>query len=116
MELASALFSSAASSLAAAQKGSLSSWYTVDPAAPPLRVGVWKVHRAKHNSNGKLVSIWSADKGSLLNGAGGASAPSRRGGGTRDRERDADRLKTAVDVLKKEVSTGSLLRTAAPEC
>ncbi|BGP43594.1 Protein kinase domain-containing protein ppk32 [Rhodotorula kratochvilovae] len=110
MELASALFSSAASSLAAAQKGSLSSWYTPDPAAPPLQVGVWKVHRAKHNSNGKLVSIWSADKGSLLNAAGGASAPSRRGGGTRDRERDADRLKAALDVLKKEASSLSRLR------
>ncbi|GAA5824590.1 hypothetical protein JCM3770_000555 [Rhodotorula araucariae] len=113
MELASALFSSAASSLAAAQKGALASSYSLDSARPPLAIGQWKVQRAKHSTNGKLVSIWSADKNSLLAAAASpASAPSRRGGGaaSRDRDREADRFKAAVDVLKKEASSLSRLR------
>jgi len=110
MELASALFSSAASSLAAAQKGSLASSYLVDAAVPPVQVGVWKVQRAKHHSNGKLVSIWTADKHQLAAGPpASSSAGARRGGGTRDRGADAERFKSAVEVLKKEVSPAQLL-------
>ncbi|GAA5936441.1 hypothetical protein JCM3775_000821 [Rhodotorula graminis] len=111
MELASALFSSAASSLAAAQKGSLASSYAVDPAVPPLQIGVWKVHRAKHHSNGKLVSVWTADKHQLAAGPPpSSSAGARRGGGARDRTADVERFKNAVEVLKKEASSLSRLR------
>ncbi|GAA5900963.1 hypothetical protein JCM8208_007576 [Rhodotorula glutinis] len=112
MELASALFSSAASSLAAAQKPTLASSYLVDSAVPPFQVGGWKVHRAKHHSNGKLVSVWTADKHQLAAGPPGSSSSggARRGGGTRDRGADAERFKSAVEVLKKEASSLSRLR------
>lgn len=101
-----AFLSSASSALAAAQKGSLSSNYAPDPSGPPpLAVGVWRVQRAKHASNGKLVSIWTADKGTLLSAGAGGGAAGRRGGAGRDRAHDAERLKLAIDVLKKEVRT-----------
>ncbi|KAJ8291684.1 Protein kinase domain-containing protein ppk32 [Rhodotorula toruloides] len=73
---------------------------------PAVHIGVWKVVRAKHNGgSGRVVSIWTADKGTLV-----GSGSSRRGGASRDRERDAERLKYAVDVLKKEASSLSRLR------
>ncbi|BGP11521.1 Protein kinase domain-containing protein ppk32 [Rhodotorula toruloides] len=106
MEFASSLLSSAASSLAAAQKPTLASAYAVDSSVPAVHIGVWKVVRAKHNGgSGRVVSIWTADKGTLV-----GSGSSRRGGASRDRERDAERLKYAVDVLKKEASSLSRLR------
>uniref|UniRef100_A0A0K3CTW3 BY PROTMAP: gi/342319027/gb/EGU10979.1/ Other/SCY1 protein kinase [Rhodotorula glutinis ATCC 204091] n=1 Tax=Rhodotorula toruloides TaxID=5286 RepID=A0A0K3CTW3_RHOTO len=106
MEFASSLLSSAASSLAAAQKPTLASAYSVDSSVPAVHIGVWKVVRAKHNGgSGRVVSIWTADKGTLV-----GSGSSRRGGASRDRERDAERLKYAVDVLKKEASSLSRLR------
>ena len=98
MEFATSLLSSASTALAAAQKPTLSSSYTTDTTFPPLQVGVWKITRAKHNSNGKLVSIWNADKANL--NSGGNSTSNRRAGA---RDRDTDRLKYAIDVLKKEV-------------
>ncbi|GAA5852092.1 hypothetical protein JCM8547_000155 [Rhodosporidiobolus lusitaniae] len=107
MEFASSLLSSAGSALAAASKPSLSSSYTPDPSSSPLSIGVWRVTRAKHSSNGKAVSIWTADKSALSSGGG---ANGRRGGGARDRDRDAERLKYAVEVLKKEASSLSRLR------
>jgi hypothetical protein len=101
MEFASSLLSSAASSLAAAQKPTLASAYSVDSSVPAVHIGVWKVVRAKHNGGaGRVVSVWTADKGTLV-----GSGSSRRGGASRDRERDAERLKYVVDVLKKEVRT-----------
>ncbi|GAA6030581.1 hypothetical protein JCM8097_006219 [Rhodosporidiobolus ruineniae] len=106
MEFASSLLSSAASSLAAASKGSnIASSYAVEPSSP-LQIGIWKVHRARHTSNGKAVSVWTADKALL---SGGGSGASRRSGG-RDREREAERLKYAIEVLKKEASSLSRLR------
>ncbi|GJN94446.1 hypothetical protein Rhopal_007526-T1 [Rhodotorula paludigena] len=106
-----AFLSSASSALAAAQKGSLSSNYAPDPSGPPpLAVGVWRVQRAKHASNGKLVSIWTADKGTLLSAGAGGGAAGRRGGAGRDRAHDAERLRLAIDVLKKEASSLSRLR------
>ncbi|KWU45604.1 hypothetical protein RHOSPDRAFT_10912, partial [Rhodotorula sp. JG-1b] len=93
---------SAASSLAAAAKPTLASHYTPDQGGKPLQVGVWRVTRAKHVSSGKLVSIWTADKASLVNSS------SSSGAGHRDRDH-ADRLKRALDVLKKEAGPPSPL-------
>ncbi|GAA5872902.1 hypothetical protein JCM1840_005884 [Sporobolomyces johnsonii] len=108
MEFASSLLSSAASSLAAAQRSTLASAYSIiDTAAAPLQIGTWRVQRAKHNSNGKLVSIWTCDKSSLQ---GGGSSGARRSAGGREREREAERLKGAIEVLKKEASSLSRLR------
>ncbi|GAA6009457.1 hypothetical protein JCM10207_003789 [Rhodosporidiobolus poonsookiae] len=109
MEFASSLLSSAASSLAAASKSTISSTYTTDNSSPPVSIGVWKVQRAKHSINGKAVSLWIADKAQLT-GSAGASTGRRGGGGRGDRERDAERLKYAIDVLKKEASSLSRLR------
>ncbi|GAA5986876.1 hypothetical protein JCM5350_000349 [Sporobolomyces pararoseus] len=107
MEFATSLLSSASTALAAAQKPTIFSTYTTDPSISPIQIGVWKITRAKHNSNNKQVSIWNCDKGSLVSnsGLGGASTSSRR-----DRDRDGDRLKYAVDTLKKEASSLSRLR------
>jgi hypothetical protein len=99
MDFASSILQSAASSLAAAAKPTLASHYTPDQAAKPLQVGVWRVTRAKHVSSGKQVSIWTVDKASLVNSASGA--------GHRDRDH-ADRLKRALDVLKKEAGQSPL--------
>lgn len=95
MDFASSILQSAASSLAAAAKPTLASHYTPDQGGKPLQVGVWRVTRAKHVSSGKLVSLWAADKASLVHSA------STSGAGHRDRDH-ADRLKRALDVLKKE--------------
>jgi SCY1-like protein 2 len=107
MEFATSLLSSASTALAAAQKPTLSSTYTTDPSISPIQIGVWKITRAKHNSNNKQVSIWNCDKGSLSSNSGlsGGSSSSRR-----DRDRDGDRLKYAIDTLKKEASSLSRLR------
>lgn len=100
---ASALFS-AASSLAA--RSTLLSNYTIEsatgPSSPsqsfkPVQVGPWRVERAKNNSSGRIVSIWTCDKATL---AQGGSA------GRRSVQQDAKRIDKAVEVLKKEVSRG----------
>ena len=102
MDFASSILQSAASSLAAAAKPTLASHYTPDQGGKPLQVGVWRVTRARHVSSGKLVSIWTADKASLVNSS------SSSGAGHRDRDH-ADRLKRALDVLKKEAGPPSPL-------
>ncbi|GAA6058768.1 hypothetical protein JCM10212_001884 [Sporobolomyces blumeae] len=113
MEFATSLLSSASTALAAAQKSTLSSTYSPfdpNPASPrsPLRIGVWTVSNAKHNSNGKLVSIWTCDKGHLVRSSNdylptrntrSSAAPS-----------DSDRIRLAVDTLKREASSLSRLR------
>ncbi|ORY66808.1 hypothetical protein BCR35DRAFT_308461 [Leucosporidium creatinivorum] len=93
---------SAASSLAS--RSALSSSYTLHSSSPnspttPLQIGVWRVEQATHNSNGKKVSIWSAEKSSLVQASGrGKDANTQR------------RLDKAVEVLKKEASSLSRLR------
>lgn len=119
MDFASSILQSAASSLAAAAKPSLASHYapvtahTGDRDRAPLQVGVWRVQRAQHVSTGKQVSIWSADKHHLVQ----QGTQGRRGGaggaGARDRERDADRLRQAIDILKKEVRSLGHLGSSA---
>lgn len=105
MEFATSLLSSASTALAAAQKPTLAGSYTPDPAVAPLSIGVWKVTRAKHNSNGKQVSIWQCDKHALVsNSALGGGALSTRRSANSARDRDGDRLKDAIDTLKKEAS------------
>lgn len=119
MEFASSFLQSAASSLAAAAvtKSTLSSNYTDSPSSSssagsrtrsPVQIGVWKVHRAQHVSSGKQVSIWTADKHALVGGTRpgrtGSSGGSA-GAGTGARA-DPDRLRLAIDVLKKEASRG----------
>ncbi|GAA5830761.1 hypothetical protein JCM3766R1_003416 [Sporobolomyces carnicolor] len=106
MEFATSLLSSASTALAAAQKPTILSTYTPDPSVSPVQIGVWKISRAKHNSNGKQVSIWTCDKGALVSTSGLSSGASSR----RDRDRDGDRLKYAIDTLKKEASSLSRLR------
>ncbi|GAA5986364.1 hypothetical protein JCM11641_005356 [Rhodosporidiobolus odoratus] len=113
MELASSFLSSAASSLAAAQRSTISSSFTLDASTRSTQIGVWKVTSAKHNSNGKLVSVWTAEKSTLATngGTGTTGAGARRGGaGRSEREKDQDRLKLAIEILKKEASSLSRLR------
>ncbi|GAA5916469.1 hypothetical protein JCM6882_006468 [Rhodosporidiobolus microsporus] len=110
MEFAAGLLNSAASSLASASRSTISSSYAVSSSTPPLQIGVWKVVRARHTGpSGKVISIWTADKAALV-GSGASGAGGRRGGGRSDREREAERLKYAVEVLKKEASSLSRLR------
>ncbi|GAA5897908.1 Scy1p [Sporobolomyces salmoneus] len=108
MEFATSLLSSASTALAAAQKSTLSSTYTTDPSTAPIQIGVWKITRAKHNSNNKQVSIWTCDKGSLVSSSSSSSGFSS--GASNRRDRDGDRLKYAIDTLKKEASSLSRLR------
>lgn len=57
-----------------------------------ITIGIWKVERAVHNTNNKIVSIWTADKALLVRGKStGSSGNPGRG-------------EIAVEVLKKEVS------------
>ncbi|KAI5480849.1 protein serine/threonine kinase [Pseudohyphozyma bogoriensis] len=48
-------------------RSAVSSNYTANPPSQqaPLQIGPWRVERATHNSNGKVVSIWTADKSAL---------------------------------------------------
>ncbi|GAA5831562.1 hypothetical protein JCM11251_000749 [Rhodosporidiobolus azoricus] len=110
MEFAAGLLNQAASSLASAARSTISSVYTPDPSFPPVQIGVWRVVRARHSGpSGKHVSIWTADKTGLV-GSGSSGGGRRGGGGRSDRERDAERLKYAIEVLKKEASSLSRLR------
>lgn len=100
MEYAASLFSTASSLVA---RSALSSSYTLASQAPgahsvpPITVGVWKVERATHNSNGKTVSIWTCDRSHLVTG-------SSSGGGARGASGSARRLEKTIEVLKREVS------------
>ncbi|GAA5985753.1 hypothetical protein JCM10908_007097 [Rhodotorula pacifica] len=111
MDFASSILQSAASSLAAAAKPTLSSHYTPDSSSSnkPLQIGVWRVTRAQHTSSGKKVSIWTADKGTLVAAGGSAGGRNGSGAGGNPHTRE-ERLRLAVDVLKKEAASLSRLR------
>ena len=58
------------SASAALSKPTISSSYVISSQnSIPIQIGIWKVERAVHHSNGKEVSIWTVDKSSL-NGGG----------------------------------------------
>lgn len=103
---ASQLFSTASSLVS---QSAVSSHYTLSSSLPSssssssaraVTIGVWKVDRAVHNTNGKVVSVWSCDKAHLAGSGRGASGSA-----------GARRIEKAVEVLKKEVS-GSLVELA----
>lgn len=106
MEYATALFSTASSLVA---RSALSSSYTLASHAQgpnahppaPIQIGVWRVERATHNSNGKVVSIWTCDRSHLASGGSG--------GGARAASGSARRLEKTIEVLRKEVSHNSQL-------
>ncbi|KAM0752408.1 kinase-like protein [Meredithblackwellia eburnea MCA 4105] len=117
MEFATSLFSTASSLVARSQ---LASSYTLasaqqqqqghPPPQPPIQVGVWKVERATHNSNGKQVSIWTCERSSLVASSSGSSSGGRSGSTSSGASANARRLEKAIDVLKKETSSLSRLR------
>lgn len=81
---------SIASASAALSKPTISSNYIISNSIPTVQIGVWKVERAKHHSNGKEVSIWTVEKSSLSNGR--------------------NRGEKALEIIRKEVSSLSRLR------
>ncbi|EGG05648.1 uncharacterized protein MELLADRAFT_87911 [Melampsora larici-populina 98AG31] len=74
--------------------------------APPVRIGLWAVHRATHNSTNKLVSVWTFEK-KLESQNSNHSYLSGRGSNTGASKTP---LEKAIDVLKKEASSLSRLR------
>lgn len=74
--------------------------------ASPVRIGLWTVHRATHNSTNKLVSVWTFEK-KLDSQTSSHSYLSGRGSNTGASKTP---LETAIDVLKKEASSLSRLR------
>lgn len=87
--LSSALFSTAQSYLTVSPLAS----YTISTTTPTITIGIWKVDRATHRTNEKVVSVWSCEKTRLVpRGAKGA-----RG----------DKGDRAVEVVRKEVSLSS---------
>ncbi|KAH9816871.1 kinase-like domain-containing protein [Melampsora americana] len=73
--------------------------------APSVRIGLWTVTRATHNSTNKLVSVWTFEK--KLDQNSNHSYLSGRGSNTSTTRTPLEKV---IDVLKKEASSLSRLR------
>ncbi|MBW0500573.1 hypothetical protein O181_040288 [Austropuccinia psidii MF-1] len=93
--------------------------------SPPVRIGLWNVNRAIHNSTNKLVSVWTFEKkldssplpllsfsaiGGVTNGWVGGGSSSNTTSSSIANQQPKSPLEKVVDILKKEVSSLSRLR------